>query len=499
MGKNWFESDEAYERRMRTEAAEEAIRDLSGDKPFKYFAESDDDYAARVIAEANQQVLQDTRGFRETRGLGEDERDFRERINEKANASIIRQDDPVDAVQGLGESDDDYRGRLYENANSSTYPHNPGFQPRQKFLERDEDYRERAKKWQSNLTRGEGANTEGSTNDDAYTTDDSYDHENDSYVYQRSSNSRTLGADESSPSNDSEGDAIAIIGLIGFILILVFSIGRPNTPQPSSNQPTPYETRRTAEAPHTTSQAQTSPQVVTISPPKWDYSKHGFWDDNGKASWAHPPTTQSATNSDVATTRKETAPTPGSEITMYLVGDTHVWVPEPTNKVPNSNNATGQNGDPTMMVGGYGFSFNSLLQFDVSRGPWSAKHAYLFIHKTTNGHSTPIRVYRINDRWQTAPDGSLAWTDIPSNISLISTEAVPDGRGWVKIDITELYNNWRSGMEANYGLLFKPVDDENNMDGFDTSDAKNAAFHPKLIITPGEPDDVSMMSLQNEK
>jgi hypothetical protein len=149
--------------------------------------------------------------------------------------------------------------------------------------------------------------------------------------------------------------------------------------------------------------------------------------------------------------------------------------------------------DENLRIGGWGDWYYSLLEFDLTDLPAYARTAslQLFCYSDNNGTPTPIYLDRIESfwwDWQTTGTGCdyqrLWWNDrpmtVPWNGILLPSPTVGD---WYSIDITDLYNAWRSGTYPNYGLQLRPASVADNFDVFYSSRFNvNPMLRPKLVI-----------------
>jgi hypothetical protein len=83
--------------------------------------------------------------------------------------------------------------------------------------------------------------------------------------------------------------------------------------------------------------------------------------------------------------------------------------------------------------------------------------------------------------WSWTDGDRLWWRDRP-NTSALARVGVSSQEGWVRIDITDVYNAWVRGDRPNYGLALRPVSTNNNYNEFVSSNAPNTALHPRIII-----------------
>ena len=153
------------------------------------------------------------------------------------------------------------------------------------------------------------------------------------------------------------------------------------------------------------------------------------------------------------------------------------WV---TNTFPNSNFTN----DSWLWVAGLNSTslYNSYVRFDLSGLPVTATKAVLYLlTASTNANATTISWGLPISTWQA---GTLTWNNQPTLLSVGQTIAPPVGN-WYSVDITSVYNLWRSGNSyLNYGLSLSPSTITNNADAFVSSASTNYPnYRPALVVT----------------
>jgi YD repeat-containing protein len=149
--------------------------------------------------------------------------------------------------------------------------------------------------------------------------------------------------------------------------------------------------------------------------------------------------------------------------------------------------------NPYLRVGGWGDSYYSLLQFDLSTLPAKATSAVLYLYcYNLSGNGTQLYFDRITGSWDWKTSGSgcdrdrLWWADKPAAVQLFETPLATPALGqWYAVDITTLYNDWKNGTYPNYGVQLRPVSISNNFDEFYSSDyVEDPTLRPKLVVIP---------------
>ncbi len=149
-----------------------------------------------------------------------------------------------------------------------------------------------------------------------------------------------------------------------------------------------------------------------------------------------------------------------------------------------------------LRVGGWGDYYHSLLEFDLNGLPPVAETATLRLFALNTDTPTTMFVDRINEAWDWRTQGSgpdrerLWWDDRPDAVQVGFSGAFPEKGLWHDVTITDLYNDWKSGSQPNYGLQLRPVyngysyldPDGPNFNVFASSDHPNPKLRPTLVI-----------------
>jgi hypothetical protein len=172
--------------------------------------------------------------------------------------------------------------------------------------------------------------------------------------------------------------------------------------------------------------------------------------------------------------------------------DAWVWKAAPTTNYGsspvfalNDNQGTGCYNDGSTA---YGF-----VRFDVGGAslPAVATSAKLKLYCLAALQSPagklPLELYRLTSDWN---EMTVTYNARPTRGPLVTQVNVPDqpaGLGWHELDITALYNQWRSGALPNYGLELRVPTCKANAShdrGFASSDqSEDPARRPTLVVT----------------
>jgi hypothetical protein len=130
-------------------------------------------------------------------------------------------------------------------------------------------------------------------------------------------------------------------------------------------------------------------------------------------------------------------------------------------------------------TGGWGDNYWALLQFPLETLPPSAAKATIWLFGM-NDNINPTQMYldRVTSPWAE----NCSWGGKPSTTNL--TSIPPSSVGvWYSIEITELYNGWKSAAYPNYGIMLRSHGTWNNYNGFWSSDyTDDPTLRPKLVV-----------------
>lgn len=140
-----------------------------------------------------------------------------------------------------------------------------------------------------------------------------------------------------------------------------------------------------------------------------------------------------------------------------------------------------------LRVGGWGDIYMTALYFDLNGLPANVSKVEVKLYclpKASGDTSTavPMSMYRLGGGAWT--EDSLGWYDdttyYPATLVSLPT---PTQGAWYTIDITNYYQNWKSGAWANQGLWLAPTANNNRFNNFTSSDYANPTYRPKLVVT----------------
>jgi hypothetical protein len=133
-----------------------------------------------------------------------------------------------------------------------------------------------------------------------------------------------------------------------------------------------------------------------------------------------------------------------------------------------------------LRAGGWADWYYTLIRFDVSSLPSQVYSATLYLYTWGNAGGSNVGMYldRVLGPW----NEDTGWYTKPSAQSLRQIPA-PTLGSWYSLNITDLYNGWKSGTYPNYGLQLRPTGNWNQFNEFYSSDfIGDQSLRPKLII-----------------
>ena len=171
-----------------------------------------------------------------------------------------------------------------------------------------------------------------------------------------------------------------------------------------------------------------------------------------------------------------------------------IWTTSVYSYAPGGGGPGGGLDDFELVAGGWFDIYYSLLQFDLSTLPTTARSVRLelFSFPQRGDGTTGLYLDRITEFWDWRTQGTgsdllrLWWADRP-NFQQWVPQALPaptEGQ-WYSIDITSLYNAWQNGTYPNFGIQLRPVSNFNTWAEFYSSDyLGDPSLRPKLVIDP---------------
>ena len=149
--------------------------------------------------------------------------------------------------------------------------------------------------------------------------------------------------------------------------------------------------------------------------------------------------------------------------------------------------------DEWLRVGGWGDYYVSLLEFNLTGLPAVATSARIELHmpQIVGLGATGMDLYRTTTPWDWRTQGTgedrarLWWADRPAAALVTPGLSVPQVGQWYSIDITGLYNGWKSGAYPNYGVQLWPRRIDQHWSVFYSSEyVGDPTLRPKLVVVP---------------
>lgn len=142
--------------------------------------------------------------------------------------------------------------------------------------------------------------------------------------------------------------------------------------------------------------------------------------------------------------------------------------------------------------GGWGDTYQSLIDIDVSGAPLVAQSAILdlYVVVISAGGPTDLMLDRVDAFWDWRTQGTgrdrerLWWADLPPATQIGGPFSSSPVGSWMSFDITDLYNSWQDGTQGAYGIQLRPTATWNNYTHFAASEEPNAAIRPRLRVVP---------------
>lgn len=169
-----------------------------------------------------------------------------------------------------------------------------------------------------------------------------------------------------------------------------------------------------------------------------------------------------------------------------------IWTTSVYSYAPGGSFPGGGKDDHELVVGGWGDSYYSLIEFNLNGLPSVATSARLelFCFTQRGFGTTPLFLDRITTFWDWRIQGTgrdrerLWWADRPTATPWISSALpAPVVGQWYSIDLTDLYNAWQANTYPNYGIQLRPFSTGNVWAEFYSSDyLGDPSLRPKLIV-----------------
>jgi hypothetical protein len=162
-----------------------------------------------------------------------------------------------------------------------------------------------------------------------------------------------------------------------------------------------------------------------------------------------------------------------------------IWSTSVYSYAPGGGGPGGGKEDERLRVGGYGDQYVALIQLtDLPTDSRQPKAVWLSLYDNPDaGKPTPLTLQLIEGSWDWRRGDRLWWKDLPP-VEPVGGRLIgaPTPGSWTRINITDVYNAWSQSKRPNYGIMLRPVNNQNNYDNFSSTRAANRSHRPRLII-----------------
>lgn len=124
--------------------------------------------------------------------------------------------------------------------------------------------------------------------------------------------------------------------------------------------------------------------------------------------------------------------------------------------------------DNQLQVGGWGDEYRTFIKFDITGLPQNPDLMVMYLKSFPRGDSsttTPLALCKVGSSWNL----SMTWNTQPSFPTCWGWYNAPIPGDWWGISFTSLYNDWKSGVLANNGVMLFPQNTNNNFNMFRSS------------------------------
>lgn len=143
--------------------------------------------------------------------------------------------------------------------------------------------------------------------------------------------------------------------------------------------------------------------------------------------------------------------------------------------------------DDKLQVGGWGDTYRTYIQFDLTGLPARVSSARLKLHAFAKGDGSTLTAFDVwnpGSDWATSSlTTSMTWDTQPTGNTLVTTVSPGANGSFWDIPITSLYNAWRAGTSTNRGLMLSPKGINNNFDLWRSSRYSGDGQRPILEFT----------------
>jgi hypothetical protein len=178
------------------------------------------------------------------------------------------------------------------------------------------------------------------------------------------------------------------------------------------------------------------------------------------------------------------APAPKADVQTVVLDDRNakdIWSTSVYSYAPGGGGPGGGLANDRLRVGGWGDEYVSLIRFDLPDVPCTSKVVLQLYNSNDSPSPTPANLEIITSSWSYGD--RLWWRDLPSMIpSDIGVLPAPSPNAWMSIDISRIFERWCRRTLPNYGLMLRPLLNNNNYDAFYSTRGAEL-FRPRLVIS----------------
>jgi len=162
-----------------------------------------------------------------------------------------------------------------------------------------------------------------------------------------------------------------------------------------------------------------------------------------------------------------------------------IWSTSVFSYAPGGGGPGGGLENDRLRIGGWGDQYVTLIQFETPDVKCTSK-VILELYNTNDSRSpTAMYLNVITASWDWQRGDRLWWKDLPTSAPWKSRIIPAPGlNAWTSIDISDLFERWCEKEIPNYGIMLKPVENNNNFNTFySTRYAGSEDLGPRLIIS----------------
>ncbi len=233
-------------------------------------------------------------------------------------------------------------------------------------------------------------------------------------------------------------------------------------PSPENQTPPPSESNPTSQTPQPSAGA---PQATSPPPASSNNSN---------------PTSQTNQPQETIT------PAPGTSEVVRLTDSNSkdIWSTSVYSYAPGGGGPGGGLANDRLRVGGWGDQYVALIQFDMPDVSCASKVVLQLYNSNDSDAPTPITLNVITAPWDWQRSDRLWWRDLPSSTQWGQVISAPNTNAWLSIDISDLFAKWCRKEMPNYGIMLRPVLNNNNYDAFySTRYTGSDDLTPRLVIS----------------